>query len=450
MLVRLLCLAVLALPGPAVAQDFVITLTGDSIITMPVTTHQADPKFRAVLDAVRDGQAAFTNLEMLFHNFETGGAAQSGGTWMAADPALFKELLWMGFNLFGTANNHALDYGIEGLRIHRRHLQELGRGRAWAGTGENLAEARAPAYLETTAGRVALISCASTFPPSALAGALRADVRGRPGINPLRFITRHQVDRATFDHLRKMKEDLKLRGEGGVAERDTESRIQVLGATYELAERPAVITEPNAKDLQEITASIREARRQAAWVVVSIHAHEGAPGDRESPAQFLVSFAHAAIDAGADVFVGHGPHVLRGIEIYRGKPILYSLGNFIFENETVARLPAEFYEQYNLGSEAWPSDAFDARTDHDRRGWPADQPIWESVVARVAFRAGKPAEIRLTPITLGFGRSRAERGWPERADPAASPKILERLQRLSKAFGTEIAVEDGIGTVRVF
>jgi poly-gamma-glutamate synthesis protein (capsule biosynthesis protein) len=438
----LVCLAAFA--WPAAAQDFALTLTGDSIITMPATPHQANPRFRAVLDAVRDGQAAFTNLEMLFHNYEAPGAAQSGGTWMAADPARFKDLLWMGFNLFGTANNHSLDYGIEGLRIHRRHLQALGKGAAWAGTGEDLAEARAPAYLDTAAGKVALISCASTFPPSALAGAARAGVRGRPGLNPLRFRTWYQVERATLEHLRRMKADLRLRQEG-----DSDDYLYLLGATYEVADKPGVITAPHANDLQEITAAIRQARQQAAWVVVSIHAHEGAPGDRESPAQFLTTFAHAAIDAGADVFVGHGPHVLRGIEVYKGRPIFYSLGNFFFQNETVTRLPAEFYQQYGLGPEAQPADAFDARTGGGRRGWPADPPVWESVIARVAFRQGKPAEIRLTPVTLGFGRSRAKRGHPERADPAASASILERLQRLSQPFGTEISIEDGLGKIRI-
>ena len=54
------------------------------------------------------------------------------------------------------------------------------------------------------------------------------------------------------------------------------------------------------------------------------------------PADFIPIFARAVIDAGADVFVGHGPHVLRGIEIYKGKPIFYSLSNFIFQNETAA------------------------------------------------------------------------------------------------------------------
>jgi poly-gamma-glutamate capsule biosynthesis protein CapA/YwtB (metallophosphatase superfamily) len=43
------------------------------------------------------------------------------------------------------------------------------------------------------------------------------------------------------------------------------------------------------------------------------------------------------IDAGAAVVTASGPHVLRGIEIYNGKPILYGLGNFIFENETLLR-----------------------------------------------------------------------------------------------------------------
>ena len=51
--------------------------------------------------------------------------------------------------------------------------------------------------------------------------------------------------------------------------------------------------------------------------------------------------AHAVIDAGADVFIGHGPHLDRGIEIYKGKPILYSLGALVIENDTVERMPQD-------------------------------------------------------------------------------------------------------------
>ena len=92
---------------------------------------------------------------------------------------------------------------------------------------------------------------------------------------------------------------------------------------------------------------------------------------RAVPADFIPIFARAVVDAGADVFVGHGPHVLRGVEVYKGKPILYSLSNFIFQNETLLRMPADSYEQYSLDDDvAQPSDYLDARYDKDRRSFP--------------------------------------------------------------------------------
>lgn len=432
-----------------IAQEFTLTLTGDSIITQRLSVYQRDVKFMAAVNAVRDGDAAFTNLEILFHNYESPPAAQSGGTWLRAEPSLFHELQWIGFNLFAAANNHSLDYEIEGLRANLYVLREAGA--VYAGIGENLGEARAPGYLETARGRVALLSCASTFSPRSPAGAQRPDLRGRPGLNPLRFRTRYRVDAAALAAVRKIKRDLKL-GAGPVlwlGETDTAERVHFLGQTFELSEKPGVVTEPDPRDLKGLTDAIRDARRQADYVVVSIHAHEGMLGDREVPAQFLVEFAHAAVDAGADVFVSHGPHVLRGIEIYKGKVIFYSLANFIFQNESVTRLPADLYEQYGLGPEALPADLYDTRSEHDRRGFAADLLYWESVVARVTFRAGRPTEVRLTPITLGYGRSRWQRGRPEAAVAQTATKILERLRKLSQPFGTQIAVQNGLGVITI-
>ncbi|HXN25246.1 MAG TPA: CapA family protein [Candidatus Dormibacteraeota bacterium] len=429
------------------AQDFTLTLTGDSIITQRVSVHQTDAKFMNVVNAVREGDAAFTNLEILFHDYEFSPAAQSGGTWLRADPALLKELQWMGFNLFATANNHSLDYGIDGLRNHRRILKE--HGAVFAGTGEHLGEARSPAYLETAHGRIALVSCASTFSPGSPAGAQRSDLRGRPGLNPLRYRTRYRVDAAQFSALRKMKQDLKLVAADVLsrAEPDSPERLTFLGQTFELSDTRAVVTEPEPRDLHGLTAAIREARRMADYVLVSIHAHEGAPDAREVPAQFLVEFAHAAIEAGADVFVGHGPHVLRGIELYKGKVIFYSLSNFIFQNDTVTHLPADIYEQFDLSPDALPSDLYEARSDHDRRGFAADPLHWESVIARVTFRRGTASEVRLTPIGLGFGRSRWQRGSPESVDQESSTRILERLQKLSQPFSTKIEIRNGQGII---
>src|SRR5205823_6126388 len=123
---------------------------------------------------------------------------------------------------------------------------------------------------------------------------------------------------------------------------------------------------------------IKEARRQAEWVLVSAHCHENGFG-REEPPQFLQTFARACIDGGADAFIGHGPHYIKGVEVYRGKPILYSIGNFILQNELV-RQPAEIYDRFGLDSTATPGQMYDARTANDTRGFPSDPIYWESVV----------------------------------------------------------------------
>ena len=97
-------------------------------------------------------------------------------------------------------------------------------------------------------------------------------------------------------------------------------------------------TEPLVIDLKRTVAEIREARRQADIVVVSVHTHEMRGRDTMVPPEFLETFAHACVDAGASAVIGHGPHQLRGLEIYKGAPVFYSIGNFIFETPTLALL----------------------------------------------------------------------------------------------------------------
>jgi poly-gamma-glutamate synthesis protein (capsule biosynthesis protein) len=155
------------------------------------------------------------------------------------------------------------------------------------------------------------------------------------------------------------------------------------------------------------------------------------------------------IDEGADIFVGHGPHVLRGIEIYKGKPIFYSLGDFIFENETLERLPYENYEELGLGEDKGLSDFNAARYRNDTTGFPANPRIWESVVAMPVFSGSLLSELKLHPISLGFGKARHVRGRPMLADEALSRKIIGELASLSRAFGTEIDYQDGVGVVRL-
>ena len=203
---------------------------------------------------------------------------------------------------------------------------------------------------------------------------------------------------------------------------------------------------------------IREARRQADWVIASVHCHEFNGNSQKNAtakvelselADFVPEFCRAAIDAGADVVVGHGSHTALGIEIYKGKPIFYSLGGLLFQNETVPFIPAEAYERFDLANDATPADLFDARTANDRKGFPAYPGYWESIVPICQYRGGELAEIRLLPTDLGYGRPRFQRGRAVLADKTLAAKILERVQGLSKPFGTTIENRDGIGFITV-
>ena len=428
----------------AASDNFRFALAGDSIIDRRISIYD-EPGYLQMFDRIRSADAAFTNFEMLVHDFEFPGAPVSGGTYMGAPAWVLDELKWAGFRLFGVANNHAFDFGTEGLLSNLRNLRQAGV--IYAGAGENLARARAPGYLDTKKGRVALIACASTFSILSPAGVQRPDMKGRPGLNPLRFQTNYTVEPSTLASLRTLAQ-ANGGGEGGTPAAGSD--LHFLGATFRAGDKPGVSTEPDARDLKEIIVEIREARRQADWVMVSIHSHEGAPGDREAPAQFLMTFAHAAIDAGADLFVGHGPHVLRAVEIYKGKPIFYSVANFIFQNESLPFQPQESYDLFNLPLEATTADYFDTRSANDTRSFPADQKIWESVVAEAVFNSKRELqEIELYPITLGFHESRTKRGRPRPATGELASSIIDRVAKLSKEMGTNVVLQDEKGVVTV-
>jgi len=183
------------------------------------------------------------------------------------------------------------------------------------------------------------------------------------------------------------------------------------------------------------------ARRQSDYVVVSIHSHEIDGDNLREPASFLVEFAHACIDEGAHAVVGHGPHRVRGIEVYRNRPIFYSLGNFIFQNESVERQPKDFYDKYGLSSEASVADAYFSRSANDTRGLGTYPAIWESVVALWEMENGELKSMRLHPISLGFGSPPYQRGSPKLTSDL---NVLEDLQKLSEPFGTKFCIENGV------
>jgi poly-gamma-glutamate synthesis protein (capsule biosynthesis protein) len=448
-----------ALSGLAIApmfaqNSFTMALTGDSLITMKLSVH-TDPPFLKMIDLIRGADVAFTNLEMLLHDYEPYPSTESGGTYVRAEPSIAKELVWAGFDMVARANNHTGDYGVDGARLTTRHVAAAGL--VQAGFGESLREAREARYLDTDKGRVALISTSSTFPDQSRAGVSWGDTRARPGLNPLRFTTTQVITREQFDAMKRaltaagVPTDARSGGsDGAPSMRQNPNEMTVFGRRFAIGDRAGTRTEALQEDVDGMAAVVRNASKVADYTIVNSHTHEGG-AERYYPPEFFVTFAHAMIDAGADVVSASGPHVLRGIEIYKGKPILYGLANFIFENETLQRQPPENYASLGMTPEsgAGVGDFNERRSNHDTIGFPADPRIWESVIAMPRFSGRKLAELKLYPISLGYKKPRSQRGWPMLAPPELAKKIIDDVVAFSAPFGTAIELKDGIGIVRV-
>ncbi len=440
-----------------------ITLTGDTMLSRPLRAF-TEPEYLRLVQWLRDADVSFTNLETTVRRHDEGWAVRTMGTPMSTDPALLAELPWLGVDIVSCANNHATDYGAEGVLATMRHLQS--HDIPFAGIGENLARAAAPAYVESKAGRLGLVAATSFLPPDGRAAHQRPDSPGRPGVNPIEFQRKFRVPREDLALIRRMDQALGLRAERtrrmkeffSAAEvgHDNEEELKFAGISFGAADGYGIDMQPSRLDVEQVLRSIREARSQADYVVFSYHYHElwpsGEAGDTveiDRPATFVEDVARAAIDAGADVVAGHGPHLTMGIEIHRGKPILYSLGNFIFHNESIDMLPAESYARFGLDHSARPSEFFDARTDHDRKGFPAAREYWESYAAQCSFDGDRLCCLTLLPVDLGFGNRRSQRGRPLQASGDVAQHIVQRLQRLSRRYGTRLEYDGASGLVRV-
>lgn len=428
-----------------------LALTGDSIILRRISRYADEPTAQ-LYDLIRSADVAFTNLEVLPNNFGGYPAVESGGSHFAAHDWVVDDLEALGFDLFSCANNHALDYSTEGCVATIEVLEQ--KGVAFAGIGRNLGEARMPVYFDSAAGSVAMISCSSTFAKGQHAGEQRPDMQGRPGLNPIRYETVYELPEEQLTQLRDIAETLGLEqrrqeriASGFFFAPDDPSIFPFLDQNFRAADTPAIRTTPNKKDMAEIAKWTRESATRADLVMISLHAHE--QGDtKEIPADFIPVFCREMIDAGADMIVGHGPHLIRGMEIYKGKPIFYSLGNFIGQNELVWKLPADSYERFRVeDTSKTPGDVYRARTKNDAQGFPSDRKYWQSLMPISHYEEGRLIRIDVFPVTLGLGEPEYRRGRPRLAQGDEAASILERFASLSKPFGTSMSIEDGKAVV---
>lgn len=423
-----------------------IAATGDSFIATRLSSY-TNPGFLKILEIIRSADIRFTNCEVLINDFKGYPAVQSGGTYAGNENYIADELKWMGFNIVSRANNHAMDYREIGLIETSKNLDRVGI--VHAGVGMNLGEAREPKYLETPSGRVALISVSSSFPMEAIAGASRPDIQGRPGLNPLRYTMTIEVLEEIFKVLVRIARAM------GLEVKEDAEEIRLFGQKFKKSSRFHITYEINKLDLEGNLKAIRDARRMADYVILSMHSHERGIS-LDEPASFIEEFARKCVDEGVDVFIGHGPHVVRGIEIYKGKPILYSLGNFIFQNDLIRKQPADLYERYGLNWDATPADLYDAREKGNPetltigfKWFTHKQEYWESVLAYITLEDNVLREVKLYPLDLCHNMNRANRGKPIIAIGEKADKILMKIAKLSHKYNTKIKIENGIGYVEL-
>jgi poly-gamma-glutamate capsule biosynthesis protein CapA/YwtB (metallophosphatase superfamily) len=419
-----------------------LALAGDAVVPrrLPTDGH----RLAGIRELLLDSDAAFANFEVVLD--PASGYPQPFFN-ISGDPGVAADLRQLGIGLASFAHNHALNYGPGGL-LGTLALLELADIRT-AGAGADLGKARAPTYRDTAGGRVAVVATSTTF----LSGEQAADgVPGsvaRPGINVVRHRQRIVVDAAAFAVLQRIAQESGLlarrqrqRWVGFLQEPD-EGGVELGTATFVPGSGTVETTEPDASDLALQVASIAEARRNADCVILSVHTHEYGPTE-DQPPEFVRVLGRAAIDAGADLVVAHGPHLLRGIEVYRGRPIFHSLANLIFQYELVDHVPGDRYVR--AGDQS--AREFFTRLHHDGlAGFPADPRYWEGVIPVCQLEEGRLVAIELIPIELGFGSDPVVRGLPQIVAGTAGRTILDRLAALSAPLGGTIRVSDTTATL---
>ncbi|HEY4595291.1 MAG TPA: CapA family protein, partial [Thermoanaerobaculia bacterium] len=407
-------------------------------------SHLRDPDFLAAVELLRGADCTWGNCELVLANARDVYPAPKGGDpHTIAPPWGADELAFFGIDCVGVANNHILDFGNEGMFATLANLDRVGI--PYAGAGLDLAAAASPGYVDTPAGRIGQVNCASTFPRFFAAGPAHPYLKGRPGLNPVRLDVKTQIDRDLFQRLKKLEgayNDLQAANEfASMMEKVPEDVMYFGGEVVVPGQGLDLLSAANPQDLARVTEAIKIARNSAHLVVASIHAHE-ARHKLETPDPFLQPFARACIDAGADAFLAAGPHVIRGFEIYKGKPIFYCLSNFLFQYGTNRPTPAEDFAAYGLDPGTLDSTLFERKIFYSEQ-----KRFWQSFVPRITYEDGKVVEIEIHPISLGFGQPLWELGTPRIARGEEAREILEHVANLSKAYGTTMRIEEGVGRV---
>ena len=330
-----------------------MVLTGD--VNLRNVT-DPDLPFLLVAETLQDADVVYGNLEGCLYDSDDELPYKQG--WRHAGSAGAWALPRGGFHVVGCANN--VTFGHEAIVASLARLDEMGVEHTGAGTDR--ASARSPVVLERDGVKYGFAQYTSVFWP---VGHEATD--GATGVATVKAHTAYEPNR----------------------------RIPEMPGGP-----PSVITWPDPESLRHFQEDIERLRDRVDVVVASFH--WGISGSDET-AQYQVALGHAAIDAGADLVMGHGPHVVQGIEVYDGKPVFHSLGNFTF-------------------------------------GWEKMRRDWVGLMIRAEVEDGRMVRVGCSPVRPDAQGRTVVRSISE------EPEAIETLQRLSLGFGTTLDLDgDQVG-----
>ena len=337
--------------------------------------------------ALRKADISFAQNERHYNDVK---ATPVGGFTEQVSPRHAGFLKRGGFSVLSFASNHSMDLGEEAMMETIGALRS--NGFAVIGAGRNIEEARRPAIIERNGTKVAFLAYCSVLRPN-----YEADVY-EAGCAPMRAYTLyHQVD-------------------------------------YQPGTPPQILTFPNKADLAAVTEDVARVRAVSDIVVVSFH--WGVHFVDAIVADYQVEVAHAVIDAGADIILGHHPHMLKGTEVYKGKPIFYSMGNFAFD------LPGDIVDE-------WVKVVPRKKTTYQEQGWAYGDPEWslysfppacrKSMSVQCELKGKRIERVSFLPVMIN---KQAQPGLVDRTDHDFE-EIVEYMRRISasQGFSTDFRVE---------
>lgn len=388
------------------------------------------------------------NLENVLSDKPIYGSSYCGGVWLLATEDTLDDTLRFGFNGCSFANNHTMDYSYEGMFSTLEAAKK--RGLPICGAGKDLPEAADYAVVNTENGKCAIISLCSSFNDAARAGNPSETLPGRPGLNPLRFSTVYHVTPEQMKALREISQDTHIDGRrnrsrmGGYTPMAPEGCFGFGDYIFCESESKGKTSRVNPVDMKRTEDTIKKALTECESVVVNIHSHEIKHDTDDEPDDFMIEFCRKCIDAGASAVIGTGTHQLKGIEVYRGKLIFYSIGNYVFQSDSPFCMPDDYRERYKMPAGLSTKEMINIRNQNNTRGLHSDVNNFRSLLPFMTFEDGKLTKAVLYPIRLDM-----QTGFPARADAAEAKIIFDYLNERNVPFGTVLELNGDVIEVKL-